>query len=280
MVVMSEEAEYLLGVSEAERERLIAQCEIHGAEAADLLDRIGVEPGWHAIDMGCGPLGVLDLMEQRAGPAGQVVGLDREARMLEMAGRSIAERGLRRVRLVEAEAQATGLPAASFDLAHARLVLVNVPYPAEVVAEMVRLVRPGGWVALQEVDWVSWVCEPPHPAWDRLMAAITSVWGKAGLDPFIGRRLAGMLRAAGLVGVEAKAHAYVWRPGDLYQTLLITFAGIARERILAAGELAEVELDRLLAELTEHLAHPGTSVVYALFFQAWGRKPVGTVAEG
>ncbi|MGH8929416.1 MAG: methyltransferase domain-containing protein [Egibacteraceae bacterium] len=273
---MGNEAEYLLGASDAERARLIAQCEIHRAEAAWLLDRIGVNSGWHALDVGCGPLGVLDLLHERVGPGGEVVGLDREARMLEMARRSIAERDLRTVRLVEAEAQASGLPAASFDLAHARLVLVNVSYPPQVVAEMVRLVRPGGWVALQEVDWISWTCEPPHPAWDQLIAVLTSAWREAGLDVFIGRRLAGMLSAAGLVDVQAKPHAYLWRPGDLYQTLLITFVGIARERILAAGALAEADLDRILAELSAHLAHPGTSVVYALFFQAWGRKPVET----
>jgi ubiquinone/menaquinone biosynthesis C-methylase UbiE len=49
-------------------------------------------------------------------------------------------------------ARHTGMPPASFDVAHARTVLVNVPDPKAVLAEMMRLVRPGGWVASLEPD--------------------------------------------------------------------------------------------------------------------------------
>jgi hypothetical protein len=51
---------YILGADENERARLLAQCEIHHAEAARLLDRLAIEPGARALDVGCGPLGVLD----------------------------------------------------------------------------------------------------------------------------------------------------------------------------------------------------------------------------
>ena len=51
---------------------------------------------------------------------------------------------------------------------HERLVLNNVPDPGAVVAEMVRLTRPGGHVALQDVDWMTWTCLPEHADWDRL----------------------------------------------------------------------------------------------------------------
>ena len=72
--------EYGLGVSEAERARLLVQCEIHRAEAESLIDRIGVGPGCRAIDIGCGPLGVLDILADRVGPTGAVVGLGSQGR--------------------------------------------------------------------------------------------------------------------------------------------------------------------------------------------------------
>ena len=40
--------------------------------------------------------------------------------------------------------------------------------PEQVVAEMVRLVKPGGWVITDEVDGMAGICYPPDPAWDRL----------------------------------------------------------------------------------------------------------------
>jgi hypothetical protein len=106
------------------------------------------------------------------------------------------------------------------------LVLINVTSPQDVVREMVRVDRPGGWVALQEVDWITWACEPAHAAWDELLAALTASWQAAGLDPFIDRRLPALLRDAGMGDVGVDAHQYIWRPGDLYHTLLVKFVGI------------------------------------------------------
>jgi hypothetical protein len=87
--------------------------------------------------------------------------------------------------------------------------------PEHVLSEMVALVRPGGVLAVQDVDAISWTCEPPHPAWDRLLLAVVTVWREGG-NPFIGRQLPGLLRALGLIDVGVDAHVRVWRPGDLY----------------------------------------------------------------
>lgn len=269
----SSTGDYVLGASDDERARLLAQGALHAPQARELFDRIGVGAGWRAIDVGCGPLGVLDLLVERVGPTGSVLGLDQDERMLKMAVESLAERGLGDVALVHAPAAHTGQQPEAFDLCHARLVLVNVADPAEVVAEMVRVTRPGGWVAVQEVDWVSWTCEPGHPAWDRLVAAAQRVWQRAGMDVHIGRRLGDMLRVGGLVDVDARAHQKISRPGDLNQTLLPRFARICRERVLDTGELTAAEFDALLTELDEHLARPDTTVLDALVVQAWGRKP-------
>lgn len=265
--------EYILGADDSELARLLAQAELHRAEAAALLDRMSIGAGGRALDVGCGPLGVLDLLSERVGPAGEVVGLDSEPRMIALGQRTIAERGLANVRFVEADAYDTGLADGCFDVAHERLLLINLTAPQDAVREMVRVVRPGGWVALQDVDWITWACEPAHVCWSELLAALTASWQAAGLDPFIGRRLPALLRAAGLVDVGVAAHQYIWRLGDLYHRLLIKFVGIHRDRIIDGGYLASDRIDQLTAELDEHLAQPETFIIYAPLFQAWGRKP-------
>jgi len=179
----------------------------HQPEAVWLLDQIGVQPGWRAVDVGCGPLGILNLLSDRVGPTGAVIGLDNEPRMLEMGRGVVADLGLQNVQLIQGEAAASGLPEASFDFAHARLVLINVPNPEEVLREMTALVRIGGVVAVQDLDWISWTCEPSHPAWDRLISILTAVRRARGLDVSIGRRLPGMFRSLGLVDVQMKAFA-------------------------------------------------------------------------
>ena len=66
---------YLLGHSRAEEERLRNQVRELEHEARWLLDRLDIQPGARAIDLGCGLQGVLDLLAARVGPRGTVVGL-------------------------------------------------------------------------------------------------------------------------------------------------------------------------------------------------------------
>src|SRR5690349_14467910 len=213
--------DYVLGASNPERQRLLMQCELFKPEARFLLDQIGVDRNWWTIDVGCGPLGILDLLAESTGPGAEVIGLERDPNMLEFGHELLAERGLDSVRLIQGDAHETGLPSASFDLAHSRLLLVNVPNPMGVVGEMVRITRPGGWVALEEVDWVSWVCEPMHPAWMRLLNINAEIWGKRGMDVNVGRKLPRLLTHAGLTDVQCKVHTPVYHSTHEYAFLLL-----------------------------------------------------------
>ena len=133
-----------LGVDDAERARLLAQCALHRAEAEILLDRIGLHAGGRLLDLGCGPLGVLDLFAERVGPTGHVVGLDREARYLAIARQELDARAFTGVELLVSDATGTSLDPGSFDLVHERLVLNNVLQPDAVLAEMVTCTSAGG----------------------------------------------------------------------------------------------------------------------------------------
>jgi hypothetical protein len=89
-------------------------------------------------------------------------------------------------------------------------VLVNVPEPEQILKEMVALTRPGGVVASWEADWVSWLCYPEHPAWARIMEAMQTVSLQDGQNCFIGRRLVGLMRTAGLEEVKQEVAVDEW----------------------------------------------------------------------
>jgi ubiquinone/menaquinone biosynthesis C-methylase UbiE len=264
---------YFLGADESERARLLAQGEVHRAATEALLDRLDLPPGGRVVDVGCGPLGVLDILSRRVGPAGEVVGLDREPKMINYAQRSLAERSLDNVTLIRADARATGLASDCFDLAHERLVLISLSSPQAVVDEMARVVRPGGWVMTQNVDWLTWTCEPAHPAWDSLLGALVSTWRTVGLNPFTGRRMPALLRAANLTDVTMALSAHTQHAGQPNQLLLLRFIDIFRDLILDGGTIDAAALGRLTGDLTEHLSRSETFTVQPLLFQAWGRKP-------
>jgi SAM-dependent methyltransferase len=87
-------AEYVLGGSDAERARLRAQAGEFEASAKWLLETIGLQPGARVLDVGCGPFGILALLADAVGSAGEVVGLEREHKFVEMARAEVARLGL------------------------------------------------------------------------------------------------------------------------------------------------------------------------------------------
>jgi len=269
---------YTLGAEEPERNRLVVQAEVWAPMADWLLDRISVGPGARVIDIACGPLGIMHLLAERVGASGEVFGLDREPRMITMAREVAAERGLP-LKLVEGDAAASALPDGSFDLVHARTLLINVVNPGEIITEMSRITRPGGTVAVQEPDAGYWVCDPPHPAWDRLLAAYKTTYRLQGRDFAIGRRLGRLLQDAALQDVNTHAHVFRTRAGDVYQNLLLNIVDAARPLMLDAGVYGADTIDSLSAALRAHLDSPETTTAVA-FWQAWGRPIEGSVAVG
>src|SRR5215831_18214948 len=255
---------YLLGYSEAEELRLRRQGAELRPESGWLFDRIGLAAGSWAIDLGCGPQGVLDLLSERVGSTGRVIGVERNRESVAMAKRFVADRGLKNVEVVQGDATATELPGASFDLVHARLVLVNVPYVEAIVGEMVRLARPGGVVASHEADYVSHFCDPPLRAWDRLFEIFKAYSCANGIDLFVGRRTHRLFRQAGLVDIQVNPVIHVYPHGHNRRPILWHFLQNVRDRLLEQKLISESEFSELTAELKEHLDRGVTPVFPSL----------------
>lgn len=269
-------ADYVFGGDQNELERLLAQAEDLRPESTWLVEAIGVAPGWRTLDLGCGPIGIMDMLAARVGVMGSVVGLEREPRFAAMARGEIARRGLANVSIFEGDALSGGLEAASFDLVHERLVLINMP-PANqqaLVAQMVGLAKPGGIVATESWDRVSYLVHPPHASFDALNDAYRSAVRATNGDGTTGRMLPTLLRQAGVTDVRTKVHCRAVEVGDRRRTHRLGILDVAKPRILAAGLMSEAEFQMHRIALAEHLADPDVMLVDQLFVQAWGRKAV------
>ena len=86
---------YVLGDTLSERQRLITQAQAREAYTRSMLDQIAIEPGDRTLDVGCGPIGIMNLLSERVGSDGVVVGVEREPRFVEMAQAEVTQRGLR-----------------------------------------------------------------------------------------------------------------------------------------------------------------------------------------
>lgn len=267
-------AVYALGSSEGESARLQRQSDELAPESTTLLDRVGLRHGASVIDVGCGPRGVIELLAERVLPGGRIVGLDSDPAHVEMASALVAQRGWDGVEIIRADARDSGLAPGSFDLAHARLVLVTVPDPVPVLAEMVRLTRPGGWVAGIEADMEIGICHPPHPAFDRLCELFLAAFSRDGANSLLGRRLGDLYRRAGLKEVTVRARAPIYDVGHSRRSIRADLVRAMHPQIVRLGLADQAELDELDREARAHFADPDTLVLSGLLFMAWGRKPL------
>jgi SAM-dependent methyltransferase len=257
-----------------EIERLDLQAAAMAADAAIMLDRIGVAAGWRCLDLGCGPGGITDLLAARVGREGRVVGLDADPIFLEHA----RARAPGNVEFVQGNAYRADFPDRSFDLVHMRFVAGTAGRPEALIAEAIRLAAPGGIVALQEADIASLACHPSHPAWDRLRSALEDLFAAVG-DPHLGRRLFSLVRAGGLADVQYRPFLLGVRSPDPMRDYLPCTIESVRAAIVERGLMSSAEIDATLADCRRHLCQPDTTFTTYTVAQVWGRRPIDANAN-
>jgi SAM-dependent methyltransferase len=269
---------YLLSDGAAELERLRLQARVWEPAAEQLLDQIGIAPGWRCLDLGCGGMGILGPLSRRVGPSGKVVGVDRDAQQLAAVRAYVDEEKLTNVEILDTDAYATDLPDATFDLVHVRFLFAPVGRDDELMTEMLRLVRPGGIIAIQEPDASAWACHPLSPAWAALKTAILQAFKAGGGDFDAGVRTYGMLRSAGVRDVHVRSAVIALQDGHPYMRLPIQFATSLRQRIIDGKFLSESELDEHMAACEEVVRDPATWVTTFILNQVWGKAPTEPMA--
>lgn len=219
-------------------------------------------PGAVLLDVGCGTGDDARALAARVAPGGRVIGVDASAAMVAEAGRRGAAPG---VEFLVADAARLGLPDDEVDGARAERTLQHLERPAGAVAEMARVVRPGGRVVIAEPDWATLVADPGDPGTMREVARAAAERVRSGT---VGRRLHGLLRAAGLAEVEVVARVLVVT--DAARAELLFDIDGALGRALEAGRVSAAAAARWRGEWAVAAAR-GDVIAGMTAFMASGR---------
>lgn len=264
---------YMLGYRLEEQARLQAQARQLASESRWLFEQVPLPEGARALEIGCGPHGCLEILSRRVGPFGTVVGIERNEDAVRLATDLVQSLNLENVEVHLLDGRNTELPRASFDLVTARLVLVNVPNPAQILKEAADLLKPGGWMALHEADYVSFLCDPPCEAWTEFLGLFFLYAERNGIDPFIGRKLPRLMRdIAGLEQISVRPIIHLYPLMHERRFLAVDFAENMAERFVESGLIEVSDVTTMIGELRSHLEDPDTLVVSHLFLQGWGKK--------
>jgi arsenite methyltransferase len=223
-------------------------------------EALGAEPGDRVLDAGCGPGFYVAEILERVGPEGSVVGVDASAPMLGLSAKRCE--GHDNVSFHEGDVTALPVPDADFDRALSVQVLECVTNIPAALAELLRVLRPGGRVVIWDVDWatVSWHSEDP-----QRMQRFLSAWDEHLADPFLPRTLAARMREAGFEDVELEGHAFA--TADLTDE---TYAGALLP--LMAGFVGTEEAQEWAEEQRE-LQRRGESYCACIQFRFSGTRP-------
>jgi ubiquinone/menaquinone biosynthesis C-methylase UbiE len=257
----------------AELYRLGLQAQVWRPAAEDFLADLGIAPGARAVDLGCGSIGVLRTLSRAVGDTGTVVGVESSPVRLAAARAYVAKANLRNTSIAEGTPLATDLPSGQFDLVHCRFLFAPFGFPEALLTEMLRLLRPGGCIAIQEPDGSCWNISPPHAAWSSLKSAIIGAFRLAGGNFNAGLQTFSMLRAAGMQDVCQRNTVMACYDQHPYKHLPLQFAGWLRSKILEGGLMSEGRLEACMADVGILAKDPGSVMTTFIVTQVAARKP-------
>ena len=249
-VVAERVRRYIFDGTDQDLRRLLSISELSAEMARAAFRRVGLQPGWNAIDCGCGPIGGLAVMAEMAGPAGRIVGVDFNEAAVQRARTVVSALELGNVEVIagdlhEVDPATLGGP---FDLAYTRLFLMHQADPVRTLRRIAGLLRPGGWLVAQEA-----LRRPPprsHPHLEALSGywnLVYEVLDRAGVPAGAVEDLPRSARQAGLEVAGTNGCFLTMDPAVGFEVHAASLAAV-RERATRLG-IAAGRVDDLVRDI-------------------------------
>jgi SAM-dependent methyltransferase len=267
---------YALGNTDAEHERLIRQAAHLAPYTERFFRQAGIGPGQRVLDLGSGVGDVAMLTASIVGPAGEVVGIERDTRSIARAQARVTEAGLCNVSFMQSEASLIS-SSKPFDAAVGRFILMFLPDPVAVLGSASSLVRSGGVIAFQEPFWTVRHLWAHLPLWSKAASLIVETFRSCGANPEIGLALYRVFQDAGLPPPEMHMEVLLGNdPGSMswLRDILCSLRPQIDQHNLPVAPLGG--LDSLPAKLSAELAAANTVAPWLAIVGACCRKPQAT----
>lgn len=269
-----EESSYVLATGERGRDRLQVSEEAYGWATTSLVRSLtaATPRAWPQSPMrmavlACGVGSQLQNLARLAGPGSSLWCSDVDRAQLEVAQRAATQLGAIDVHFDVVDLERA--PAAgTFDVVHARFVLVHLRRPEAALRNMWQMVRPRGLLVSEEhaIDGIG--AEPPAEAIDRAKGWLRALGAQRGVDFDLGLRLPDLFARAQVPLAEVRSTRVGFREGA-HKRLLASSLREGSQNYVAAGIATQRELDEVCGALDAHAERPDTQLFLGVLAQAW-----------
>jgi len=253
------------------RARMAALGAQHDDATFRYMEKCGITSGWNCLEIGAGDGSVGRWMAAKVGSAGRVLATDIDPRFV-LENRSANPTNMD----VSVHDIVTGsLPEGAFDFVHARLVLIWLPERLRVIDKLVKALKPGAWLLIEDYDTR---LVPPelatfNPAaaakFARVKEAALELMTRSGLGHTYARELHHRLRERGLTQVQSYGAIATFAGGSPGADLQQANFRQVHQALIEAGLVSEVEFQEVMSLLSD----PQFTAFTPTMFSAMGRNP-------
>lgn len=263
--------QYLLGDAKREAARLRAQASLWDPVSCALFDRVGIKRGWRVLEIGPGQ-GSLHLeLRRRAG--GPVDAVERSPVFTSQLERITRKDGFGRGQVWQTDLVDAPLPRAAYDLIFARWVFLFLPNPDAHIRKLVRALKPGGLLAIQDYHRDTFSLVPRPPEWFDFVLADRAFFASQGGDVSIGSRLPDLYRAAGLTLADIEVTIKTGRPGSPVWNWLTTYFMGVMDRYAAFAPFTPAQARHLRRYWLAASKSRTSRLIAPALLDVVGRKP-------
>jgi ubiquinone/menaquinone biosynthesis C-methylase UbiE len=269
------EDDYIIGVNNAEIDRLGFQHKVWRPASEIAWDRAGITTGMTVMDIGCGPGYVAFDLARRVGPTGRVIAIDQSSLFLDALRVGAEARGLDNIDVVEADLADFDWPAEVCDVVWSRWCLSFLPDPDGVMRGIDRTLKPGGaFVAMEYVDYRTVDIIPSTQVFRDFIDAVERSWRHYNGEPNIGRMLPEYFANNGWALESAHPIMHATRPGELMWSWPYSWFEQSPSRMVELGFLTQAQADEFWTFIHERNSDPTSMMLTPTVLEAVGRKPV------
>jgi ubiquinone/menaquinone biosynthesis C-methylase UbiE len=271
----SNAADYAMGSSDRERQRLMRQGAVLRGFLASAFRAAGIGPGMRVLDLGCGVGDVAIVAADLVGPSGSVVGIDRDADSVAWASKRVAEAGYKNIRFQTTEFHEYS-DSAPFDALVGRFILMYLPDPVAILRHLSQRLRSGAAIAFMEPDFtVDSRVLPEMPQFKECGTWVSKAMQHSGARIDMGMRLYATYRDAGFLhtATEVTHLSGCGCSREMAEFFAETIRSILPKIIqygIATRE--EVQIDTLAGRMEAACHDADPQWVSSRYISAWARK--------